>query len=71
MNTPKSMAEINWNPDAEASRDTGGYSIGFTLTVLQVISFLMLISLTTVEFLFREMNSVGQVQIFCRGHFLL
>lgn len=35
MNTPKSMAEINWNPDAEASRDTGGYSIGFTLTVLQ------------------------------------
>ncbi|KAL6987708.1 exocyst subunit, variant 2 [Sarracenia purpurea var. burkii] len=35
MNTPKSMAEINWNSDTEASRDTGGYSIGFTLTVLQ------------------------------------
>ncbi|GFZ14697.1 subunit of exocyst complex 8 [Actinidia rufa] len=35
MNTPKSMAEINWNPDTEVSRDTGGYSIGFTLTVMQ------------------------------------
>ncbi|GFZ11226.1 subunit of exocyst complex 8 [Actinidia rufa] len=35
MNTPKSMAEINWNHDTEVSRDTGGYSIGFTLTVMQ------------------------------------
>ncbi|XP_059644811.1 exocyst complex component SEC8 isoform X1 [Cornus florida] len=36
MNTPKSMAaEINWNPETEASRDTGGYSVGFSLTVLQ------------------------------------
>ncbi|GMP68662.1 hypothetical protein CsSME_00028206 [Camellia sinensis var. sinensis] len=35
MNTPKSMAEINWNPDSDASHDTGGYSIGFSLTVLQ------------------------------------
>ncbi|KAK3015768.1 hypothetical protein RJ639_007496 [Escallonia herrerae] len=36
MNTPKSMAsEICWNPDSEASHDTGGYSIGFSLTVLQ------------------------------------
>ncbi|CAL5366610.1 unnamed protein product [Camellia sinensis] len=34
-NTPKSMAEINWNPDSDASHDTGGYSIGFSLTVLQ------------------------------------
>ena len=37
MNTPKSMAEINWNHDTEVSRDTGGYSIGFTLTVMQVL----------------------------------
>uniref|UniRef100_A0A5B7BF03 Exocyst complex component Sec8 n=1 Tax=Davidia involucrata TaxID=16924 RepID=A0A5B7BF03_DAVIN len=36
MNTPKAMAvEPNWNPDSEASNDTGGYSIGFSLTVLQ------------------------------------
>ncbi|KAK2995859.1 hypothetical protein RJ640_015819 [Escallonia rubra] len=36
MNTPKSMAaEISWNPDSDASHDTGGYSIGFSLTVLQ------------------------------------
>ncbi|KAK3043588.1 hypothetical protein RJ639_001650 [Escallonia herrerae] len=28
-------AEICWNPDSEASHDTGGYSIGFSLTVLQ------------------------------------
>ncbi|XP_024974731.1 exocyst complex component SEC8 isoform X1 [Cynara cardunculus var. scolymus] len=36
MNTPKSMvAEISGNPDSEASRDTGGYTIGFSMTVLQ------------------------------------
>ncbi|KAK7268244.1 hypothetical protein RIF29_20939 [Crotalaria pallida] len=36
MNTPKSMpADVNWNPDSEASQVTGGYSIGFSLTVLQ------------------------------------
>lgn len=38
MNTPKAIVgEINWNPDSEASNDTGGYSIGFSLTVLQVV----------------------------------
>ncbi|XP_057979203.1 exocyst complex component SEC8 [Malania oleifera] len=36
MNTPKSMPEdVNWTPDSEASQVTGGYSIGFSLTVLQ------------------------------------
>ncbi|KAL5566262.1 hypothetical protein UlMin_029426 [Ulmus minor] len=36
MNTPKSMSiDGNWNPDSEASQVTGGYSIGFSLTVLQ------------------------------------
>ncbi|XP_009588083.1 exocyst complex component SEC8 [Nicotiana tomentosiformis] len=36
LNTPKSMpTDISWNPDSDASRDTGGYSIGFSLTVLQ------------------------------------
>lgn len=36
MNTPKSMAtDVNWNPDSEASQVTGGYSIGFSLTVFQ------------------------------------
>lgn len=35
-NTAKSMqAEANWNPDSDASQVTGGYSIGFSLTVLQ------------------------------------
>lgn len=38
MNTPKSMpTDDNWNPDSEASQATGGYTIGFALTVLQVI----------------------------------
>ena len=38
MSTPKSMpTEDNWNPDSEASQLTGGYTIGFALTVLQVI----------------------------------
>lgn len=36
MNTPKSMpADVNCNPDSESSQVTGGYSIGFSLTVLQ------------------------------------
>ncbi|XP_048327515.2 exocyst complex component SEC8 isoform X1 [Ziziphus jujuba] len=36
MNTPKSMpTDVNWNPDSEASQVTGGYSVGFSLTVLQ------------------------------------
>ncbi|XP_027367422.1 exocyst complex component SEC8 isoform X2 [Abrus precatorius] len=36
MNTPKSLpVDVNWNPDSEASQVTGGYSIGFSLTVLQ------------------------------------
>ncbi|BBG97787.1 subunit of exocyst complex 8 [Prunus dulcis] len=36
MNTPKSMpTDVNWNPDLEVSQVTGGYSIGFSLTVLQ------------------------------------
>ncbi|KAJ7975027.1 exocyst complex component SEC8 [Quillaja saponaria] len=36
LNTPKSVpTDINWNPDSEASQVTGGYSIGFSLAVLQ------------------------------------
>ncbi|KAL2601500.1 hypothetical protein AAZV13_10G171900 [Glycine max] len=36
INTPKSLpVDVNWNPDSEASQVTGGYSIGFSLTVLQ------------------------------------
>ncbi|XP_047178611.1 exocyst complex component SEC8 [Vigna umbellata] len=36
INTPKSVpVDISWNPDSEASQATGGYSIGFSLTVLQ------------------------------------
>lgn len=39
MNTPKSMpTDDNWNPDSEASQVTGGYTIGFAFTVLQVIA---------------------------------
>lgn len=34
MNTPRSLP-ADWNPDSEASQVTGGYSIGFSLTVLQ------------------------------------
>nr|KAJ0220935.1 hypothetical protein LSAT_V11C200091690 [Lactuca sativa] len=33
MNTPKSMVtEISGNPDSESSKDTGGYTIGFSMT---------------------------------------
>ncbi|KAJ6323004.1 hypothetical protein OIU77_012768 [Salix suchowensis] len=36
MNTPRSLTtDANWSPDSEASQVTGGYSIGFSLTVLQ------------------------------------
>ncbi|XP_051130784.1 exocyst complex component SEC8 isoform X2 [Andrographis paniculata] len=36
LNTPKALAgEISWNHDSDASHDTGGYSIGFSLTVIQ------------------------------------
>ncbi|PHT31352.1 Exocyst complex component SEC8 [Capsicum baccatum] len=36
LNTPKSMpTDISWNPDSDASQATGGYSIGFSLSVLQ------------------------------------
>ncbi|XP_050387688.1 exocyst complex component SEC8 [Argentina anserina] len=36
MNTPKSMpTDININPESDSSQITGGYSIGFSLTVLQ------------------------------------
>ncbi|CAA0814086.1 Exocyst complex component SEC8, partial [Striga hermonthica] len=36
MNTPKAMAaDVSWSHDSDASHDTGGYTIGFSLTVLQ------------------------------------
>ncbi|KAL3647373.1 exocyst subunit [Castilleja foliolosa] len=36
LNTPKAIgADINWGHDSDASNDTGGYTIGFSLTVLQ------------------------------------
>lgn len=48
LNTPKvAAADINWNPDSDASHDTGGYTLGFSLTVLQVVS-----SLSVCHFLF-------------------
>ena len=37
INTPKSLpTDVNWNADSEASQATGGYTISFPLTVLQV-----------------------------------
>lgn len=37
INTPKSMpSDVNWNTDSEVSQVTGGYTISFPLTVLQV-----------------------------------
>ncbi|KAL3537694.1 hypothetical protein ACH5RR_001060 [Cinchona calisaya] len=37
LNAPRSIVgEANWNHDPEASHGTGGYSIGFSLTVLQL-----------------------------------
>lgn len=45
INTPKSMpADATWNPDPEASQVTGGYSVGFSLTVLQVIDVIFRMS---------------------------
>nr|GMD63556.1 exocyst complex component SEC8 [Ipomoea batatas] len=39
LNAPKSIpADINWNPDSDISNETGGYSIGFSLTVFQRIA---------------------------------
>ncbi|VFQ63448.1 unnamed protein product [Cuscuta campestris] len=36
LNTPRSMpTDINWNQDSDVYRDTGGYSISFSLNVLQ------------------------------------
>ncbi|MCH79547.1 exocyst complex component SEC8-like, partial [Trifolium medium] len=36
VNTPKLMpVDVNWNPDSETSQATGGYNLGFSLTVLQ------------------------------------
>ncbi|KAL1553199.1 exocyst subunit [Salvia divinorum] len=36
MNTPKAMtADVSWSNDSDASNDTGGFSIGFSLNVLQ------------------------------------
>ncbi|PKA56682.1 putative exocyst complex component 4 [Apostasia shenzhenica] len=36
MNTPKSMnGDISWNPDSESSQVTGGFSVAFSLTVIQ------------------------------------
>lgn len=29
-------ADVSWNNDSDASNDTGGYTIGFSLNVLQV-----------------------------------
>ena len=44
MNTPKSMVgEISGNPDSEVSHATGGYTIGFSMTVLQVVSLTVVI----------------------------
>lgn len=37
LSTPRNMVgDVNWNPESDASNDTGGYTIGFSLTVLQV-----------------------------------
>lgn len=37
INTPKSLpTDVNWNTESEASQATGGYTISFPLTVLQV-----------------------------------
>ncbi|MCL7023146.1 hypothetical protein MKW94_027102, partial [Papaver nudicaule] len=36
LSTPKSMnGDMSWNNDSESSQSTGGYSVGFSLTVLQ------------------------------------
>ncbi|XP_073117058.1 exocyst complex component SEC8 [Elaeis guineensis] len=36
INTPKSISgDPSWNPDSESSQVTGGFSVGFSLTVIQ------------------------------------
>ncbi|KAK4385643.1 Exocyst complex component SEC8, partial [Sesamum angolense] len=36
LNTPKAMAtDISWNHDSDAAHATGGYTVGFSLSVLQ------------------------------------
>ncbi|XP_047971389.1 exocyst complex component SEC8 isoform X1 [Salvia hispanica] len=36
MNTPKTMAaDVSWSNDSDVSNDTGGFSVGFSLNVLQ------------------------------------
>jgi exocyst complex component 4 len=40
INTPKeaaAAAEANWSPDTESSQATGGYSVTFSLSVVQVL----------------------------------
>ena len=45
INTPKpANGDISWNPDTESSQASGGFSIGFSLAVIQValhFSFLL------------------------------
>lgn len=42
MNTPKTMAaDVSWSNDSDASNDTGGFSIGFSLNVLQVFHLII------------------------------
>jgi hypothetical protein len=44
LNAPGSLTtDLNWNLDSEASQVIGGYSIGFSLTVLQVAGWLLLL----------------------------
>lgn len=46
MNTPRSMpTDVNWNFDSEASQATGGYSVGFSLSVLQVVYMSSLVAI--------------------------
>ncbi|KAL9261525.1 Exocyst complex component SEC8-like protein, partial [Drosera capensis] len=38
MNTPRSATpDVGWNADSEGSQVSGGYNIGFSLTVLQIL----------------------------------
>lgn len=56
VNTPKSLpVEANWNLDSEASHTTGGYSVGFSLTVLQVTKINLL--QIFIKILYRKTNS--------------
>lgn len=42
MNTAQSMIDVNWNPDSEASQVAGGFSIGSSMSVLQVASCILI-----------------------------